>query len=528
MALRQLEFDVEALGEVAAKAGGAMGCNKVEFLAEGSYNRVFRLALSNGKDVVARIPFPNAGPRGLLTRSEVATMDFVRSRLASPIPKVLAWDATTTNDVGCEYIIMELCNGFLLHDRLGEQLTYYRHIADTADLMIGLASIRFSQYGSIYYKEDVDSELQGRPFYAEGEKQDELSDRFRIGPSVERRFYRGERAHMSIDRGPWKDIYSYLQAAVNCELEWIRLYGNSPKAKNQLGSRSSPELHALALQKWLHLAPAVLPSPEYTVPTLSHPDLHAGNIFVNGDDPMRVSGIIDWQGAAVRLLFETGQPKIFEDEGKSHSNLKHVRIMSKDTLRPVMPDNYEELADTEKEEARAEYRLVFPRYAFYKVLRERQDPSLLVDVQRLLHMELLRHAIYCSSHSWSDGLPILNRTLMMICNTYGDGIPIHKDYPICPVFFSEDEKAHVEDEYYTSISTEELLETHVRTSMKRAGIYMLPDGAVGSEQFDDAVKMNKELFASALEGQSEVVQERISSRWPVREGKYVHSMEYCV
>lgn len=78
----------------------------------------------------------------------------------------------------------------------------FRHIYDVAELMSNLASIPFSQYGSIYYKEDVDPRLQERPLYAEGIDEDELSGRFRIGPSVERRFYRGGRAHLPVDRGP--------------------------------------------------------------------------------------------------------------------------------------------------------------------------------------------------------------------------------------------------------------------------------------------------------------------------------------
>jgi hypothetical protein len=33
-------------------------------------------------------------------------MDFARTRIGAPVPKVLAWNASPDNDVGCEYIIM--------------------------------------------------------------------------------------------------------------------------------------------------------------------------------------------------------------------------------------------------------------------------------------------------------------------------------------------------------------------------------------------------------------------------------------
>ena len=42
---------------------------------------------------------------------------------------------------------------------------------------------RFSQIGSLYYEEDVEPALQGRPLYAES-AEDDAFVRFRIGPYV--------------------------------------------------------------------------------------------------------------------------------------------------------------------------------------------------------------------------------------------------------------------------------------------------------------------------------------------------------
>ena len=60
------------------------------------------------------------------------------------------------------------------------------------------------------------------------------------------------------------------------------------------------------------LVPAVLPSHEYCTHTLSHPGLQAANIFVNDDDSMLVTAIIDWQGASIRPLFETVMPDLVD------------------------------------------------------------------------------------------------------------------------------------------------------------------------------------------------------------------------
>jgi hypothetical protein len=45
------------------------------------------LTMGDGREVVAKIPNPNAGPAGLTVASEVATMDFVSGSLS-----LLSWD----------------------------------------------------------------------------------------------------------------------------------------------------------------------------------------------------------------------------------------------------------------------------------------------------------------------------------------------------------------------------------------------------------------------------------------------------
>lgn len=78
-------FDVQELQAAAAKSVGAEKCVDMIKLAEGGFNKVFRLVMDNGKAVIARIPNPNTGSLRWTTASEVATMDFVRNSLSPPI-----------------------------------------------------------------------------------------------------------------------------------------------------------------------------------------------------------------------------------------------------------------------------------------------------------------------------------------------------------------------------------------------------------------------------------------------------------
>ena len=73
---RNIRFDFDALVDKAI--GCAAGAKRVQQCVkiEGSFNRAFVLKLDTGASVVARIPFPHAGPRRLTTHSEVATLRY--------------------------------------------------------------------------------------------------------------------------------------------------------------------------------------------------------------------------------------------------------------------------------------------------------------------------------------------------------------------------------------------------------------------------------------------------------------------
>lgn len=78
---RYKAFNVSQLQKLAAQAMDSEGCDSITKLAEGGFNKVFRLRMTDGKTVLARIPNPNAGPAFYATASEVATIEFV-----SPVP----------------------------------------------------------------------------------------------------------------------------------------------------------------------------------------------------------------------------------------------------------------------------------------------------------------------------------------------------------------------------------------------------------------------------------------------------------
>jgi hypothetical protein len=93
--VRQRKFDLQGLIDVSVKAVGISGINctislpsfhraNIQFIGvklvkcvEGQFNKAFLLTMSNGFEIIARLPNPNAGPAFYTIASEVATRHFV-------------------------------------------------------------------------------------------------------------------------------------------------------------------------------------------------------------------------------------------------------------------------------------------------------------------------------------------------------------------------------------------------------------------------------------------------------------------
>lgn len=65
------------LARVAADSVGASRCVSIKKYPDGMFNKAFLMSMDDGREVIAKVPNPNAGVPHFTTASEVATMDFV-------------------------------------------------------------------------------------------------------------------------------------------------------------------------------------------------------------------------------------------------------------------------------------------------------------------------------------------------------------------------------------------------------------------------------------------------------------------
>lgn len=87
---RYRRFDISALKEIAVAVSGANRCVSMCKLAEGGFNKVFRLTMDNESSLIARIPNKTSETASRSLASEVATMDFVSICMQSALCSLLS------------------------------------------------------------------------------------------------------------------------------------------------------------------------------------------------------------------------------------------------------------------------------------------------------------------------------------------------------------------------------------------------------------------------------------------------------
>lgn len=140
-------FNVDELKRAACRALDSSSCTSLEKIGEGGFNKVYRLVMQDGRTAIARIPHPNAGPEHLTTASEVATMDFARTVLKLPVPRVFGWSSNSSNPVEAEYILMEEAKGTQLNESWTTMSldTKIEVVSRIVDIEKKLLSVVFSQ-----------------------------------------------------------------------------------------------------------------------------------------------------------------------------------------------------------------------------------------------------------------------------------------------------------------------------------------------------------------------------------------------
>ncbi|KFZ20633.1 hypothetical protein V502_03115 [Pseudogymnoascus sp. VKM F-4520 (FW-2644)] len=370
LAERQLHFNINALCQVVAKSVQQSSDNITLFtkIAEGGSYRVFEASFRDGSRAIARLPYPCTIPRGYGVASEVATMEFLRSR-GVPIPRVFCWDSSASNEVGSEYIVMEYVPWRDLSETwqtmtFKERMAIVEKIVHVERILFG---VQFPASGSLYFKD----------FLGADETSVDIPDgagvtsraKFCVGPSSEYLWWSQTDIRLPLIMS--LSTIELLTAIGERETKWLQKFGEKRYPREPLYREFydhqlvDPQVQIKHLADYLKVAPHLVPDgEELNAPTIRHPDLSPSNIFIS--ETGKITGIIDWQHTSVLPSFLQAKiPKHFQNYGDDDSE---------NFRRPKLAEGVDSISESDREVEMELYRRRQVHYFYLGYTSNRNKP----------------------------------------------------------------------------------------------------------------------------------------------------------
>ncbi|KIK20210.1 hypothetical protein PISMIDRAFT_106239 [Pisolithus microcarpus 441] len=507
---RRRVFNVDGLRRLAAESVGRSPDDMVDLRkhAEGGLNRIFLITMRDGFRMVARIPYPAAILKYFTVASEVATMALLRSS-GLPIPEVYGYSPAPDNVAETEYIFMEFVEGTNLgHEWFGLEegdiISISRQLAELESKMM---SIAFPAGGSLYYTKDLEK-VAGRPGVPLDDK------RFCVGPDISLPLWFGRRSQLDVDRGPYENAEAALVRGAEKELAYLERFGRPllpfqrTRRKGYQYQEQLPSDHVENLDRYLLVASSLIPrNPALSHFRIRHPDLRPQNIIVSGspDSDLRVVGLIDWQYTSILPLFLLGGiPQSLQNLGDPISHRM---------ARFSLPENLDDLDDTERSQEKELYRRRLVHYHYVKNTEEHNELlyAALIDPAGELRRRLFRYA----SDPWEGETLALKVALIQATENWetltGGGLP-------CPVVFdAEDVRATTKLDAKQSEADDTLEEAYENL------FCFGPEGWVPTELYEVAMARSKRMKENALAAASPEERAQIAAHWPFDD---MDEMEY--
>jgi hypothetical protein len=228
-------------------------------------------------------------------------------------------------------------------------------------------------------------------------------------------------------------------------------------------------------------------------PTLWHPDLSLGNLFVSASGPANLQGIIDWQHAAILPYF-------------SFASIPPALLYQGDKVDmggplPALPPNIEELSTEEQTECRLQLRLA-NRHRWYQMKVEFNPRRSAAG--RLPHIQELMMLPTYVTRAWADGVFDLRAALVHL---HANWAAIAGPNTPCPIKLSEGEMLEHEKQLESFRCYEAAIDA-VYSALHCEG-----DGWVAHENYE----VVRELIGSLEETWDEVI---TGCPFPFKDGEH--------
>ncbi|KAK4184238.1 phosphotransferase enzyme family-domain-containing protein [Podospora australis] len=304
----------------------------VQFHANGEYSKLYSVSVRKEKKYILRVSLP-VDPQNK-TRGEVFTLGVLRQNTDIPVPKVIAYDDTQSNEIAFEWVLMEMMPGKLAHARWRKMSFNQKEMLAKRVADFHAQLFRCGNYGQGFRSIGT---LRSPPGPTAGRETVEP------GPIVDSVFFSGPRFTYPVPRGPF-----------SCSHDWLRAYLNLiisehstalAKATSQNDKEHAEMILGLArkLLRMVHkIFPSLMHPAEQTI--LWHDDLSLKNILV--DDGGRITGVIGWEcvSALPRWMafqvpaFLRGAPRRMKPDRDCYTNVGSNSGFSSDEHEPEDED----------------------------------------------------------------------------------------------------------------------------------------------------------------------------------------------
>lgn len=321
---------------------------EIEFLSEGGFHKVYTitapsLATKQLKSFVLRIPLP-VDPY-FKTESDVATTEMVRYTTQVPVPIIYAYDSSSDNDLGYEWILMEKINGKPMFDHW-ENMDYDSKLGFTK-LIAGwntqLAKIVSTKIGAIYMHYTT------------------TALKFYVGRCVDSIFTQDNRLSYDVYRGPFKTSFDFFASVLAVTAKDV----NDLRLKNRAGRMRDARYRFLdriwikgkpiddeEIKEWqdkrekdVEILTSAIKALQERLPALcerlfgvgystrlSHHDLSLSNVLVD-ENRMPIT-LLDWEFSELRpLMFLADIPRFLQGSAWSSSAPQRYVIPPEGRLR---------------------------------------------------------------------------------------------------------------------------------------------------------------------------------------------------
>lgn len=256
----------------------------VQLFAAGSFNRLYSVEVPGQEKLLMRVSLPVDPHNKIL--GEVATVRWLRRFTSVPVPEIIAFDASSDNEIGFEWILMSFIAGTSAY-------SLWRKIPMITKEGLVRQVAKFQ--AQILEASEAKSPLRGigTLTYASGEVDGLKEDANPVpGQIVSRHFFIGKHFDYDVPRGPFPSsrewIDSYLAIIILEQEEGLGMTEDDEE-------KEDIEYHITIAKKLQGLLPIIFQSaedlPERTAPW--HEDLSLKNMLIDEDGT--ITAILDWE-----------------------------------------------------------------------------------------------------------------------------------------------------------------------------------------------------------------------------------------